>query len=331
LTIAHALLYDKFMSNELRAAGIAEPPPAETKRERISTPRSSKRDEAGNSPATETATETLGPPKSVFREYFESAVVTIIMALFGMTFIVQAVKVPTGSMQNTITVGDQLLVNKFVFAPGPTAPFLPQTTIGRGDVIVFKYPGNQYNPALDAGNPTNTPYINNFVKRVIGLPGDRVEVRGARVYVNGELLPEHRITARESDDVPPQLREVAPLEVVENPPRASNESYSVYYTAESTDGVDEEAESRNVGFHYAVSGSPITVPPNHYFVMGDNRNNSADGRDWGVVPRELIVGRAMFVYWSYDMSAPQNPTPIVGRVIDFFSNTRWSRTGTLIR
>src|ERR1044071_6024473 len=83
-----------------------------------------------------------GPPKQVLREYFESAVVTVIMALFGMTFIVQAVKVPTGSMQNTITIGDHLLVNKFIFAPGKSLPFLPQREIRRGDIIVFKYPGN---------------------------------------------------------------------------------------------------------------------------------------------------------------------------------------------
>ena len=88
-----------------------------------------------------------GPPKTWPREYFESAVVTVSMALFGMTFIVQAVKVPTGSMQNTITIGDHLLVNKFIFAPGDSLPFLPQREIRRGDIIVFKYPGNPYNPS----------------------------------------------------------------------------------------------------------------------------------------------------------------------------------------
>src|SRR5438094_5549115 len=86
--------------------------------------------------------DATGPPKTVLREYFESAVVTVIMALFGMTFIVQAVKVPTGSMQNTITIGDHLLVNKFIFGPGPHFPLLPQRDIRRGDIIVFKYPGN---------------------------------------------------------------------------------------------------------------------------------------------------------------------------------------------
>src|SRR5436305_12929890 len=117
--------------------------------------------------------KTQGPPKSIWREYFESAVVTVIMALFGMTFIVQAVKVPTGSMENTITIGDHLLVNKFIFAPGESLPFLPQRDIRRGDIIVFKYPGNPKDPLGDQ-RPDNTPFKVNYVKRVIGLPGDHV-------------------------------------------------------------------------------------------------------------------------------------------------------------
>src|SRR5436853_5084681 len=98
----------------------------------------------GHGPAAAPETKPEGPPKSVWREYFESAVVTVIMALYGMTFIVQAVKVPTGSMQNTITIGDHLLVNKFIFAPGPRFPFLPQRAIRRRDMIVCKYPGNPF-------------------------------------------------------------------------------------------------------------------------------------------------------------------------------------------
>src|SRR3954451_15132951 len=91
----------------------------------------------------------VGPPKSIFREYFESFVVTLVMALFGMTFILQAVTVPTGSMQNTILIGDYLLVNKFIFTPGGhELPFLPQREIKRGDIIVFKYPGNKLHPEM---------------------------------------------------------------------------------------------------------------------------------------------------------------------------------------
>src|SRR5215216_4023552 len=143
-----------------------------------------------------------GPPKSVWREYFESAVVTVIMALFGMTFIVQAVKVPTGSMQNTITIGDHLLVNKFIFAPGSSLPILPQREIRRGDIIVFKYPGNPYNPARD-NRPDNRPILTNYVKRVIGLPGDRIRIEGQNVIVNDQVIPEHRIEANERNEKDP--------------------------------------------------------------------------------------------------------------------------------
>src|SRR5262250_3335016 len=132
----------------------------------------------GHSKSAPPPVKPKGPPKTVLREYFESAVVTVIMALFGMTFIVQAVKVPTGSMQNTITIGDHLLVNKFIFAPGWSLPFLPQREIRRGDIIVFKYPGNRYDPKRDYERPDNKPIVTNYVKRVIGLPGDRISLDG---------------------------------------------------------------------------------------------------------------------------------------------------------
>src|ERR1700704_1160986 len=157
----------------------------------------------GHKPAAEPETKPKGPPKSILREYFESAVVTVIMALFGMTFIVQAVKVPTGSMQNTITIGDHLLVNKFIFAPGKSLPFLPQREIRRGDIIVFKYPGNRYDPKRDYERPDNKPILTNYVKRVIGLPGDHIRIEGRNVIVNGKALPEHQIEAIDSNDRAP--------------------------------------------------------------------------------------------------------------------------------
>src|SRR5262244_3162443 len=166
----------------------------------------------GRERRTETEAETLGPPKTIVREYFESAVVTVIMALFGMTFIVQAVKVPTGSMQNTITVGDHLLVNKFIFAPGMSLPFLPQREIKRGDIIVFKYPGNRYDPRRDYERPDNKPITTNYVKRVIGIPGDHIRIDGRNVIVNGSVLPEHRIEAIDHN-------RKDPLEITEATPR----------------------------------------------------------------------------------------------------------------
>ena len=251
-----------------------------------------------------------GPPKTWFREYFESAVVTVIMALFGMTFIVQAVKVPTGSMQNTITIGDHLLVNKFIFAPGWSMPFLPQREIRRGDIIVFKYPGNPYNPARD-NRPDNKPIFTNYVKRVIGLPGDRIRIQGRNVILNGEVIPEHRIEALEGN-------EKDPLTIVNAPERKPEELYDVYY---------QPGEDMSVGELFDGKDE-ITVPENSYFVMGDNRNNSEDSRYWGFVPRDLVIGRAMFVYWSYDEGAPSSDWTVLG---DFFLNTRWNRTGKLVK
>src|SRR5215216_6576382 len=253
-----------------------------------------------------------GPPKSVWREYFESAVVTVIMALFGMTFIVQAVKVPTGSMQNTITIGDHLLVNKFIFAPGKSLAFLPQREIKRGDIIVFKYPGNPYDPKRD-DRPDNRPIFTNYVKRVIGIPGDHISIKGNNVIVNNEVVPEHHIAARE-------INQKAPLEIVNDPPRKQGELYDVYYKPGSEDD--------DTSFYDAFQGKDeLVVPADSYFVMGDNRNNSEDSRYWGFVPRDLVIGRAMFVYWSYDESATSSGNPVV----DFFTNTRWSRTGTLVK
>ena len=261
---------------------------------------------------TPVETRPKGPPKSVWREYFESAVVTVIMALFGMTFIVQAVKVPTGSMQNTITIGDHLLVNKFIFAPGKSLPFLPQREIRRGDIIVFKYPGNRYDVSRD-DRPDNKPITTNYVKRVIGLPGDRIRMEGRNLIINGKLLPEHQIEAVDNNDK-------APLNLKDASTRKPGETYDVYYNPDFT-------EENYPIFRLEGDGKEIVIPAGKYFVMGDNRNNSEDSRYWGFVPRELVIGQAMFVYWSYDESAPSSHNFIV----DFFNNTRWSRTGTMVK
>jgi signal peptidase I len=251
---------------------------------------------------TETAPKPAGPPKGVFREYFESFVVTLIMALFGMTFVIQAVTVPTGSMQNTILVGDYLLVNKFIFAPGgKPLPFLPQREIRRGDVIVFKFPGYQDKrlaPALEIQS-AGAPYTTNFVKRVIGMPGDTIEFRNNQVFINNELLPEHRIVADSPTDRSGDENEEAPLVVKNEESREDNEKYSVYYS-ERTTQVAEKGKLPVGNARYGVPGGQIKVPDDSYFVMGDSRDHSLDSRYWGFVHRDLIIGRAMFVYWSCD-------------------------------
>lgn len=239
-----------------------------------------------------------GPPKSIYREYFESFVVTLIMAIFGMTFIVQAVTVPTGSMQNTILVGDYLLVNKFIFSPGgESLPFLPQREIERGDIIVFKYPGNKLHPENDRRrNPPIIPYQINYVKRVIGLPGETVEFRNNQVFINGQLLPEHRLIGDAPDDQ-------SALATHEFEPRQPDQKYEVYYSEDTMDFVRSGRNLSRPGYEFGVAGKTMRVPENSFFVMGDSRDNSEDSRYWGFVPRELIIGRAMFVYWSCDRGA----------------------------
>ena len=222
--------------------------------------------------------------KSIVREYFESIVIAVILALFIRTFVVQAFKIPTGSMEENLLIGDHLLVNKFVLGPAATGierTLLPIGTIKRGDVIVFKYP---VEPDRD------------FIKRVIGLPGDTIEVRDKKVYVNGKPLDE-------------------PYVHFLQPPSGSSELH--------------EVTSFDVRERYGL----VTVPPNQYFVMGDNRDNSQDSRYWGFLPRENVKGKALIIYWSYegdredyqDESAGATIKNLVSVFAHFFTRTRWDR------
>jgi len=204
------------------------------------------RQNSGQAPRQESG-QAVEYRKSTAREYFESICVAVILALFVRTFIVQAFKIPTGSMENNLLIGDHLLVNKFVFAPTRTAledTLLPIDPIRRGDIIVFKYPEE---PERD------------FIKRVIGLPGDTLELRQKRVYINGTRL---------------------------------DEPY-VHYL------IPPDEESGGGEFDVRVQYGPVTVPAAHYFMMGDNRDNSQDSRYWGFMPQEYIKGKALFVYFSF--------------------------------
>ena len=261
-------------------------------------------------------TKPLGPPKSIARDYFESFVVTLVMAIFGMTFILQAVTVPTGSMQNTILVGDYLLVNKFIFAPGgKPLPFLPQREIQRGDIVVFKFPGYQNTKGKSRWEieQAGVPFQTNFVKRVIGLPGDKIEVRGNQVFINDQLLPEHRVIGDTNS-------EESALAVKEFEPRQPDQKYDVYYSKEAIGGLLNERD-----FDFGAPGKPYVVPENSYFVMGDSRNRSLDSRYWGIVHRDLVIGRAMFVYWSCDRGTSD------GGMLGCITHPRLDRIGKLIK
>jgi signal peptidase I len=220
--------------------------------------------------------ESRPQPIGIFREYAESGLVTAIIFLFIVTFVVQAFKIPTGSMENNLLIGDHLMVNKFIFGQngGVLESLLPARAIRRGDIFVFKYPED---PKLA------------YVKRVIGIPGDEIEIIGHTVYVNGKSLQE------------PYTHFLYP------------------------------ADNSRIG--------PQKVPENHYFAMGDNRDNSQDSRYWGYVPRELIMGKAFLIYWSYETdrdeyrrdSLPERASQILDVCLHFFTKTRWERTMLLAR
>jgi signal peptidase I len=186
--------------------------------------------------------------KSTVREYFESIVIAVILALFIRTWSVQAFKIPTGSMEPNLLIGDHLLVNKWKFAPGPTVlerTMLPLTTPKRGEIVVFKYPED---PERD------------FIKRVVGLPGETIALTRKQVHINGTPL---------------------------------SEAY-VHYLFPASQSTDES--SHDVRTDYG----PVTVPEGHLFVMGDNRDNSQDSRYWGFLPMSYVKGKAVLVYWSYE-------------------------------
>ncbi|MBX3245246.1 MAG: signal peptidase I [Acidobacteria bacterium] len=267
-----------------------------------------------------------GPPKSIFREYLESFTVTLIMAIFGMTFILQAVTVPTGSMQNTILVGDYLLVNKFIFNPGGNPlPFLPMRDIERGDIIVFKYPGNDVVPDSSPNSDRSrrlAKYQINYVKRVIGLPGEKIEFKNNQVFINDQPLPEHRLIGDLPDN---ENRDQSALETSAFEEREADDKWNAYYSSRTMSAVRNGFTLKLDHWNFGVQGKPMVVPENSFFVMGDSRDQSDDSRGWGFVPRELVIGRAMFVYWSCDRGASN------GGFLGCLTHPRLNRIGKFVK
>jgi len=209
----------------------------------------------------ETGGEPLVRKKHIVREYAESIIVAILLALVIRTFVIQAFKIPSGSMEDTLLIGDHLLVTKFLY--GTKIPFTDKKIFKirdpqRGDVVVFEYPED---PSKD------------FIKRVIGVPGDVVEGKEKKVFVNGKPYENPHEIHKEHDIIP-------------------------------------KAQNPRDTF------GPITVPPDSYFVMGDNRDRSYDSRFWGFVKSSKIKGKAFIKYWSWDSDKFRVRFKNIGRLID---------------
>jgi signal peptidase I len=235
------------------------------------------------------------PPRGWIAEW----TVTILLLLFGTTTLVQAFVIPTGSMEDTLLIGDHLLVDKLTYAPaGPLSKYLlPYDAVERGDIVVFRYP---------------VDIRQTFVKRCIGVPGDRIRIENKQVYRNGEKLNEPYVYHK--TDYIDSYRDNFPGMPNVALPRSGQEMLEEH-----------------------VMNGDMIVPPNSYFVLGDNRDSSLDSRYWGFVPRENIIGKPLIIYWSYDAPTEQLASPTIGvdHLLDllqnFFTKTRWRRTFKLVR
>ncbi len=239
----------------------------------------------------------------------------LVVGLFILTFLGQNFVIPSGSMENTLLVGDHLLVDRISLAPSARwMPLVHYREPQRGDVVVFIKPV----PDLDAdGNPQ---YLY-LVKRLIGVPGDHIHLHNGVVYINGvaQQAPKGELdTPAMSPSEQVYLDEFPSVPAAENP--GATEAWAV-----------EEPSH--------VQDDDLVVPPGKYFMMGDHRHNSLDSRYWGFVPRANIVGRPLFNYWSFKTPENEYETTGIGNkvawmghiVVHFFSDTRWSRTLHVIR
>jgi signal peptidase I len=224
--------------------------------------------------------------KSFYKEWIEPFLIAAVIALFIRQFGVEAFKIPSGSMKPTLTIGDHLLVNKFIY--GPRIPFTDSRIFAwkvpkRGDIIVFKYPEDE---------------SKDFIKRVVGVPGDRIEIRKGTLFIN---------------DQPVQVANAE--EYVDKEQRGENRFDIKAKVMEEQLG----AVKHFIQYLRDQSGNnfgPILVPKESVFVMGDNRDNSQDSRFWGFVKYNKILGRALIIYWSWDGADRW---------------VRWERIGTLIK
>ncbi len=253
-----------------------------------------------------TALKSAGPSKlKPSRNSIAEWAVTILFLLFGTTTLCEAFVIPTGSMEDTLLVGDHLLVDKLAYAPaGPISRhLLPYEDPQHGDIIIFRYPAD---------------ISETLVKRLIGMPGDRIRITNGIVYRNGKRLNEPYVYHKYAYD-----------------PSLDN------FPWQCCRPVKEELaeEAQRAMLNQNVSSGEVVVPANEYFGMGDNRDNSSDSRYWGFIPRDNIVGKPVLIYWSYRASTEdllgESAGSMFRHAIDlsqhFFSRTRWSRSLKIVR
>ena len=273
-------------------------------------------------PAEKTEPTPTPPPAESKHEDHETALESLAsicsvlaVGLFVMTFVFQNFEIPSASMENTLLIGDHVLVDRISLAPPAAwAPFTHYRDVRRGDIIVFLKPHPE------------TPDLY-LVKRCIGIPGDRIHLRDGIIYLNGVAQNEPYAEMPRDDGDP-------------------EDAYTPYRDDFPSDlpGIEQEAAANNASLwavdlpNHVVDGD-LVVPPGTVFAMGDNRTKSLDGRFWGFVPRENIVGRPMFVYWSFQTPADEIDKTSIGDRIAFmghilihiFDQTRWNRTFHIVR
>jgi signal peptidase I len=243
-------------------------------------------------------------PRETTVEFLASLAGVLVTGLFIITFIVQAFEIPSASMENTLLIGDHVFVNRVQFSPRTNwmGPIVPYRQVHRGDIVVF----------LSVDPRTPDLYI---VKRIIGIPGDRIHLRDGVVYRNGERLNEEKY-------------------VIHSDTENGYNPYRDNFPAVPPPEFGNVIPDWMLTMPQHIENGDIVVPPDSYFGMGDNRDVSLDSRYWGFIPKEHIIGRPMFVYWSFETPPHQyEQTAVADRlsflahvVIHFFDETRWKRT-----
>ncbi len=244
-------------------------------------------------------------PRETTVEFLASLAAVLVTGLFIITFIVQAFEIPSSSMENTLLIGDHVFVNREQFAPRTQwmGPLMPYRQIRHGDIVVFLSPAE---PGL---------YV---VKRIIGIPGDRLHLREGVVYRNGEKLDEPYVIHQPGDD---------------------NNPYRDNFPSVAPSEFSNVTPDWEMALPHHIEGDDLVVPPNSFFGMGDNRDVSLDSRYWGFIPQENVIGRPMFIYWSFETPAgqylergfSQRVGFLAHVVIHFFDETRWRRTFKVVQ